>query len=100
MKGINEFLEPAALQGNIVDYIAYLAFQYTVMHRQDSLVATISQYPPKLKVLLGPVVITDEEGLEIMQHIASNNTCAGSDGLVKDGVGGHAFCITDNSFTN
>ena len=35
----------------------------------------------------------------MMKQIECNNASAGSDGSVKDGLGGHAFCIADNSFT-
>ena len=34
-----------------------------------------------------------------MQCIQHNNSFAGSNGSVKNGKGGHAFCITDNDFT-
>ena len=69
------------------------------MRKYDTLNDTLSQYPPELMAILGDISITDAEGLEMMRQIDSNNACAGSDGSVKDGLGGHAFCITDNSFT-
>ena len=61
--------------------------------------ATIRQYPTELLSLFGGIQISDREGKGIMMCIHNNNAHAGSDGSVKDGKGGHAFCITDNSFT-
>ena len=60
---------------------------------------TIGQYPQELLSLFGGIQISDREGSEIMQCIKHNAAFAGSDGSVKDGKGGHAFCITDNTFT-
>ena len=61
--------------------------------------ATIRQYPTELLSLFGGIQISDREGKGIMMCIQNNNASAGSDGSAKDGNGGHAFCITDNSFT-
>ena len=35
----------------------------------------------------------------MMHNIRCYRASAGSDGSVKDGIGGHAFAISDNSFT-
>ena len=53
----------------------------------------------ELRALLGEINISDEEGWKIMRCIQQNKACAGSDGSVKDGNGGHAFCITDHKFS-
>ena len=68
------------------------------MSKQDSVNATISQYPSELQALLGKVSNSNKEGLEMMCQITSNNACSSNDGYVKDRVGGHAFCINVNSF--
>ena len=100
LKGINAILEPTASKINRKDDIVFPLFKYNEMIKQDSLTATLSQYPRELQAILSKLSITEEEGLEMMQQIASNNAYAGSDGSVKDGMGGHVFCITGNSFTN
>mgnify|MGYP000264414649 CR=1 FL=1 len=69
------------------------------MSKQTSLMATIGQYPSELLSLFGGTTISDKEGAEILSCIKLNKAAAGSDGSVKDGKGGHAFCITDNEFT-
>ena len=78
---------------------AHLHFDYTTMRRLESLQDTILQYPPELLYLMGKVQVTDEEGLELMVQLSANNASAGSDGSVKNGIGGHSFCITNNTFT-
>ena len=40
------------------------------------------------------------EGADIMHLIKEGKVNAGSDGSVKDGIVGHAYCITDNTFNN
>ena len=100
MKGLDALLAPTISQGNLQDYMAYPLFDYHAMHKQDSLMATISQYPPELLAILGTLNISDTEGKTMMQYISANKACAGSDGSVKDGIGGHSFCITDNYFTH
>ena len=61
--------------------------------------ATIQQYPPKLLSLFGSTNILDENGKNILENIKYKQVFAESDGSVKDGKGGHAFCTKDSSFT-
>ena len=61
--------------------------------------ATITQYPQELLSLFGGINISDKEGKENLMCIKHYTAPAGSDGSVKDGKGGYAFCITDNAFT-
>ena len=72
----------------MVDQVAHLLFNYDTMTKHHSLLATISQYPPELQAILGALSISDKEGLEMMTYITNNKACAGSDGSVKDGIGG------------
>jgi len=66
----------------------------------SSLQATMLQYPPEiLSLLLGHCPITDTEGQDIMEQLDLNNASTGSNGSVKDGIGGHSFCISTNIFT-
>ena len=69
------------------------------MLKKATLMDTIRQYPPKLLSLLGKLHITDKVGGQIMAGIRQKVASAGSDGSVKDGIGGHSFCISDHSFT-
>ena len=61
--------------------------------------ATLGQYPPELLSLLGGLHISDNDGKDILTCITHNKASAGSDGSVKDRRDGHAFCITDKTFT-
>jgi len=70
------------------------------MTRQGSLTATISQYPSELLSLLGHCPITDKEGQHIMEQLGLHKVSAASDGSVKDGIGGHSFCLSTNNFSH
>ena len=69
------------------------------MKNQATLRETISQYPLEFLDIIGSPNISEEEGLQIMGEISGGLEMVGSDGSVKDGVGGHVFSITDSSFT-
>ena len=101
MKGFDNVLHP--LQGNITEpssTTAHPLFQYATMPRLSSLQDTLLQYPPELLSLLGHCPVTDNEGYIIMTQLGLNNASAGSDGSVKDGIGGHSFCIATNTFSH
>ena len=101
MKGIDDVLHP--LQGIIAppqSTIAHPLFQYATMTRLSSLQDTLLQYPPELLSLLGHCPVTDMEGHTIMTHLGLNTASAGSDGSVKDGIGGHSFCIATHTFSH
>ena len=100
MKGTDDLLLPILDRTMVpAEITAHLHFDYTTMRRLESLQDTILQYPPELLYLMGKVKVTDEEGLELMVQLSANNASAGSDGSVKNGIGGHSFCITNNTFT-
>ena len=61
---------------------------------------TIRKYPSELLSLLGEVSISDLDGQALMNFIGSSKASAGSDGSVKEGIGGCAFEISDTSFTH
>ena len=69
------------------------------MIRGSTLMDTIRQYPPELLALIGEIQISDSVGLTLMECLTKGEASAGSDGSVKDGIGGHAFCITYNDFS-
>ena len=101
MKGIDDVLRP--LHGIIAppqSTIAHPLFQYATMTHLSSLQATMLQYPPELLSLLGHCPVTDMEGHTIMTHLGLNTASAGSDGSVKDGIGGHSFCIATHTFSH
>lgn len=98
MKGINNIMEPTAPKGNTVDHITYPIIAYNTMNKRESFQAAISQYPPEIQTILDIINISDEVGLEMMHHILTNDSCAGSGGSVKGHIEGHAFYITDNAF--
>ena len=94
MKGIDDVLHP--LHGNITDPLSITAhplFQYSTMPRLSSLQDTLLQYPPELLSLIGHCPVTDKDGYTIMTQLGLNNASAGSDGSVKDGIGGHLSLI-------
>ena len=100
MKGIDDLIQPViGTNQNCYGQVAFPTFNHKGMQKKSSLMATIRQYPTELLSLFGGIQISDREGKGIMKCIHNNNAHAGSDGSVKDGKGGHAFCITDNSFT-
>ena len=84
---------------NYVGQLVFPNFDYQGMERQTSLMATIRQYPQELLFPLRGIHISDEDGEDILQCMKHSQAYAGSDGSVKDGQGGHAFCITDNKFS-
>ena len=101
MKGIDEVTHP--LIGTIYtpsSSTIYPLFNYSLMSRKSSLHASMLQYPPELLSLLGHCHITDTDVQDIMERLGHNNTSAGSDGSVKDGIVGDSFCISTNTFTN
>lgn len=75
-------------------------YDYSTIIRQSSLQQTLMIYPPELLSIIGNANILDEEGCQIMKQLGQNNVSARSDGSVKDGAGGHSFCISDNFFTH
>jgi len=100
MKGIDDVIYP--LLGDVTEPSSILAhpkFNYAAMTRQGSLTATISQYPSELLSLLGHCPITDKEGQHIMEQLGLHKVSAASDGSVKDGIGGHSFCLSTNNFS-
>ena len=100
MQGINGLLEQVTtITPNCTGYTAYPLFNFSHMKGGTSLMATIRQYPPELLSLIGDINISDLAGQSLMRHIVKGQARAGSDGSVKDGIGGHAFCISDTSFT-
>ena len=68
------------------------------MTKWGSLQETIQQYLSELVAILRPTQISDQDVQNMMKHLGQNNDCIGSDESVKDAIGGHAFCITDNAF--
>ena len=101
MKGIDDVIYP--LLGDVTEPSSILAhpkFNYAAMTRQGSLTATISQYPSELLSLLGHCPITDKEGQHIMEQLGLHKVSAASDGSVKDGIGGHSFCLSTNNFSH
>ena len=100
MKGLQDLLQPITTHPhNVYGLTAYPTFQYHHMIKKSTLMDTIGQYPTELLSLLGNSTISDTDGQRIMECIQQDRASAGSDGSVKDGIGGHAFCISDHSFT-
>ena len=60
---------------------------------------TIRQCPSELLSLLGGTNISDAGSQLIMICINTKRASTGSDGSVKDGIGGHTSCISGYSFT-
>ena len=101
MKGIDDVLRP--LHGIIAPpqfTITHPLFLYNTMIRLSLLQAILLQYPPELISLLGHYPVTDMAGRIIMTHLGLNTASAGSDGSVKDGIGGHSFCIATHTFSH
>lgn len=48
---------------------------------------------------MGHTNISNKEWYTIMEQLGKSRVIARSDGSVKDGVGGHSFCLLDNNFT-
>ena len=63
------------------------------------LMATIQQYSTGLLSLIGGIHILHKAGSTMMDYLVRGGASAGSDGSVEDGIGGHAFCISDNTYT-
>ena len=61
---------------------------------------TVRKYQQELLLLLGGPDISDEDGRTIVTCIHNYGVSTGSDGSMKDDIGGHAFLIPDNSITN
>ena len=100
MKGIYDLLQPVTVTTrNCFVRVVFPPFNYKWMTKQSSLIATIRQYPQELLLLFGGIHISDVDDREILRCIKHNKVYAGSDGSLKDGKGGHTFCIIDNTFS-
>lgn len=100
MKGIDDVLE--TLIGRIhhpTKHTNHPIFDYTKMNRLKQLHTTIKQYPPELQSIMCHTNISDTEGYNLTEPFGESNISAGSDGSIKDGIGGHSFCSSDNTFT-
>ena len=68
------------------------------MTKKTTLEETIKQYPSEFLLLLGNFYLSNIEGATIMHLMKEGKVYTGSDGSGKDVIGGHAYCITDNTF--
>ena len=59
----------------------------------------IQQYSPELLSFIGGIHISDASGSTLMDYLVRGGASAGSGSSVEDGIGGNAFCISDNAFT-
>ena len=101
MKEVDDLLEPVySKNGNCYGHTAHPLFNFGAIFRRPSLMATIQQYSPELLSLIGGIDISYVAGSILMDYLVSGGASAGSDGSVKDRIGGHAFYISDNAFTH